>query len=44
MRTEKQLLLFHLRRCAQIDKFTFNFRFFLIVVMRFDFATFRQES
>ena len=41
MRTEKQSLLFHLRQCAQIDKFISDFRFFLTVIMRFNLATLR---
>ena len=44
MRIKKQSSLLHLRRCAQINKFAFDFHFFLIVIMRFDLATLRQEN
>ena len=44
MQTKKQSLLFYLRRRAQIDKFVFKFWFFLIAIIRLDFATFRQKN
>ena len=44
MRIKKQLLLFYLRRRAQIDKFILKFWFFLIAIMCFDFATLRQKN